>query len=77
MEQYIQEKVDNSNDNLFEKNNYNFNNMLSKQSNNYKYCENILDFESNDSIIKNNYDKIILKKKKLILSIVRWKNLSH
>jgi hypothetical protein len=66
MEQYIQEKLDNSNDSLFEKNNYNFNNTLSKQSNNYKYCENILDFESNDSIIRNNSDKIILKKKKLI-----------
>ena len=74
MEQYIIEKIDNTNDNLFEKNNYCFNNILSKslQVNNIDYNnisnddKNILDFESNDSIINYNSDKIIIKKKKLI-----------
>ena len=65
MEQYIQKNLDNPN-NLLEKNNYNFNNMMSSHPDNYKYCENILDFESNDSLVKNNSDKVILKKKKLI-----------
>jgi hypothetical protein len=66
MEQYIQKNLDNPNNNLLEKNNYNFNNMMLSHLDNYKNCENILDFESNDSIIKNNSDKVILKKKKLI-----------
>ena len=74
MEQYITEKLDNTNDNLYETNNYSYDNILQKSSkiNNFDYNnslnndKNILDFESNDSIINYNSDKIILKKKKLI-----------